>query len=66
MATKRFIIEVEEGDTKVSGKCSWDCPFAAEDYGILYCNALDTHFNIINCDKYNLTTMKIKEMEEQQ
>ena len=59
MATKKFIIEVEEGNTECS-----ECPFRqndkmCEEFG--WCSEKE-----FNCDKYNLATMKIKEMEEQQ
>ena len=51
MATKKFIIEVEEGYTSCEdGKC----PI----YGCYDCNQM-----AINCDHYNLATMKIKECE---
>lgn len=52
MATKKFIIEVEEGYT-VCQKCPMkDCRVTTEIGGP------------INCDQYNLATMKIKELEE--
>ena len=57
MATKKFLIEEEEG----VGKCS-DCPF-------LYCKYICKYGEgggvIVDCDKYNLATMKITEMEEE-
>lgn len=58
MATKKFIIEVEEGCVP---SCEI-CPFAVngmlcESYGI-------NDDGLLNCNKYNLATMKIKELEE--
>lgn len=48
MATKKFVIEVEERPTNCS-----QCPFE------------NRHGKFkIDCDKYNLTTMKIKEYED--
>ena len=52
MATKKFIIEVEEGKTML--RCE-ACPM----YLIEDCTKL-----VIDCTKYNLATMKIKEMED--
>lgn len=52
MATKKFIIEVEEGETKY---CE-NCPL-----GLLY---LDCTAQRISCAEYNFRTMKIKELEE--
>lgn len=52
MATKKFIIEVEEGYTPcIDG----ECPI----YGCYDCDS-----TVVNCNKYNLATMKITEMEE--
>ena len=54
MATKKFIIEVEEGITKCD-----ECPVAElDDYE--RCLVKD----LIKCLDYNLATMKIKEYEE--
>ena len=53
MATKKFLIEVEEGETQ----CNDNCPF--REYGKI-CNKTE-----FNCDKYNFATMKITEMEEE-
>lgn len=56
MATKKFIIEVEEGNTPcIDG----ECPIYGSFYGCYGCPT------DINCDKYNLATMKIKEMEDE-
>lgn len=53
MATKKFIIEVEEGYTDC-GKCPMkDCRVTPEAGGP------------INCNHYNLATMKIRELEEE-
>lgn len=54
MATKKFIIEVEEGRTKCE-----NCPLG--EYG--YCMVI--HIDRYDCYKYNLATMKIKELEEE-
>lgn len=51
MATKKFIIEVEEG----RGDCE-NCPF--DGYGC----AVEPMLSF-DCKKYNLATMKIKENE---
>ena len=52
MATKKFIIEVEEGWIKCS-----ECPFREADCtGEIY--------NVLDCSRYNLSTIKIKELEE--
>ena len=53
MATKKFIIEVEEG---VTINCA-DCPLD-------YIKCARTCFDVIDCDVINLATMKIKELEE--
>lgn len=55
MATKRFIIEVEEGKTNSCKGCPLYpakriCSYFADD---------------AKCDNLNLATMKIKEMEEE-
>lgn len=54
MATKKFIIEVEEGWTVCD-----ICPFDAEQ-----CAKLEAIDNIMDCATHNLATMKIKEYEE--
>lgn len=55
MATKKFIIEVEEGWTNCD-----KCPVAElDDYD--RCLVKD----LIKCLDYNLATMKIKELEEE-
>ena len=51
MATKKFIIEVEEGETQCDKCPIMDCTVVLEG-------------GAINCDKWNLVTMKIKEYEE--
>ena len=51
MATKKFIIEVEEGITNCE-----NCPLLRLD--------LDCTEQNICCVKYNLATMKIKEYED--
>jgi hypothetical protein len=51
MAIKKFLIEVEEGETRCS-KCPFgDCPVSFPN-------------SPINCKEYDLATMKIKELEE--
>lgn len=52
MATKKFIIEVEEGQTICP-----QCPFQATD-------CTEEIYDVLNCGKYNLATMKIKEYED--
>lgn len=52
---KRFIIEVEEGKTECC-----NC-FANVDNN---CNVPYGFHCTIDCDKYNLTTLKIKEYED--
>lgn len=54
MATKKFIIEVEEGRTGCS-----ECPLAKIADCYLYQEVLQI------CDNYDLTTIKIKELEEE-
>lgn len=51
MATKKFIIEVEEGQVR---DC-YNCPFNS-----LNCDK----YNLLDCDKLNLATMKISEYED--
>lgn len=53
MATKKFIIEVEEGETMC-----YKCPFR-------YIDCTEKMNDVLDCDKYNLATMKIKELEEE-
>ena len=55
MATKKFIIEVEEGHTLCD-----ECPFNGRET-CCYPYLLD---KVMGCEKYNLATMKIKELEE--
>ena len=52
MATKKFIIEVEEGRVECE-----NCPFDG-------CRCGGELSSVLDCDKYNLATMKIKEYEE--
>ena len=54
MATKKFLIEVEEGIVECE-----NCPFDG-------CKCSHEPINTFDCNKYNLATMKIKEMEESQ
>ena len=58
MATKKFLLEVEEGVTE----CNDSCPF--RDCGKMCKNHNWNSINEINCDYYNFSTMKIKELEE--
>ena len=55
MATKKFIIEVEEVATV--------CRFYAFSKS-KYCSEVTELINHIDCDKYSLTTIKIKEYNE--
>ena len=51
MTKKKFIIEVEEGNTECD-KCPFgDCPVSFPN-------------SPINCKEFNLVTMKIKELED--
>ena len=52
MAIKKFIIEVKEG----SVECE-NCPFDG-------CKCVRGPLDTLDCNKYNLATMKIKEYEE--
>ena len=54
MATKKFLIEVEEGNTRCD-----KCPF---DYMKCARESLDE----LDCNSINLATMKIKELEDSQ
>ena len=54
MATKKFIIEVEEGRTMCK-----DCPF--NEYRCSKLGYIDAE---MDCLKYDLATMKIKEYED--
>lgn len=57
MATKRFLIEVEEGKTQCD-----KCPFTSCKYICVY----DKDGRVVvDCDQYNLATMKIVGMEEE-
>lgn len=61
MATKKFIIEVEEGRTE----CNYFCP-------LMQCNgkcadvseSVESVIPFLRCRMYNLATMKIKELRE--
>ena len=55
MATKKFIIEVEEGMTDCA-----NCPM--EGYG--YCPSTQLDEMCLDCNVLNLATMKIKKLEE--
>lgn len=54
MATKKFIIEVEEGVTR-------DCEICPLEY--IKCTR--SCFDYLDCTVVNLATMKIKELEEE-
>ena len=54
-ATKKFIIEVEEGVTD----CKF-CPFTRSET----CSEIRELINHINCNQYNLATMKITEYDD--
>ena len=56
MATRKFIIEVEEGKTY----CDY-CPLVNCNY---ICKYVTDGRVIIDCDDYNLATMKITEYNE--
>lgn len=58
MVTKKFIIEVKEGITPDCGDC-----MVGENSGICdkYCACKN---GLLDCMKYNLNTMEIKEYEE--
>ena len=60
MVTKKFIIEVEEGYTE----CNDNCPFPEN--GELCKKHNCNSGSELNCDKYNLVTMKITEYNEGQ
>ena len=61
MAPKKFLIEVEEGETECC-----DCPYGKNIItGCISCNAGSIIHEKIYCDYYNLATMKIIEMEEE-
>ena len=53
MATKKFLIEVEEGMTKCN-----DCPFD-------YIKCARENLDELDCTNFNLATMKITEMKEE-
>lgn len=55
MATRKFIIEVEEGNTKCD-----DCPYEYKET----CNYPYKLYRVMSCENYNLATMKIKEYED--
>ena len=56
MATKKFIIEVEEGNTQCN-----ECPFTSCKYICVY--GKDGRV-IVDCDQHNLATMKITEYDD--
>ena len=58
MATKKFIIEVEEGMTRCI-----NCPFESGTLLTIRCFK-PKKLDFLDCSKYNLATMKIKEYEE--
>ena len=49
---KKFIIEMEEGQTMCH-----KCPFQAID-------CTEEMYDVLDCGNYNLATMRIKELEE--
>ena len=53
MATKKFMLEVEEGETV----CGEHCPLYTESG---YCSG---GIYSLDCHKYNLATMRIRELE---
>ena len=55
MATKKFIIEIENGITKCK-----DCEFC----DVANCPVFYSD-EILDCNKYNLATMKIKKLEKE-
>ena len=57
MATKKFIIKVKEGQTHCD-----DCPIEIDGN----CSRAEFSRRGLDCDEYDLATMKITEMEEQQ
>ena len=62
MATKKFLIEVEEGNTKCDNFCplkkyNGDCADVYE--------YVEKVIPFLRCREYNLATMKIKELEEE-
>lgn len=57
MATKKFIIEVEEGETRCR-----HCPYH-DDKRCRY-SEVNGDINDLSCREYNLATMKITVMEE--
>ena len=56
MATKKFIIEVEEGQTHCD-----DCPIEIAGH----CSRFKISRLGLDCDEFNLATMKIKEYEKE-
>lgn len=55
MAKKKYLVEVEEGRTE----CNEYCPLYT-DYG-----SCSGGIYSLDCHKYNLATMKIKKLEEE-
>lgn len=61
MATKKFIIEVEEGVTK----CDYFCPLMQYNGKCADVNgSVESVIPFLRCGIYNLATMKIKELGE--
>ena len=60
MATKKFLIEVEEGHTH----CDDKCPLKHSGVCLDFECELENIFDFVDCCKYNLATMKIKEYYE--
>lgn len=60
MATKRFLIEVEEGRTK----CNSFCPLKHNKHCVDVDGYIEDVIPFLRCIEYNLSTIKIKEVEE--
>ena len=58
MTTKKFVIEVEEGNTHCDDKCPLKHSGVCLDIGC----ELEQIFDFVDCYKYNLATMKITEL----
>jgi hypothetical protein len=56
MATKRYLVEVEEGNTLCD-----ECPY---EYRETCCYPYRL-YRVMSCGEHNLATMKIKELEEE-
>lgn len=58
MATKKFIIEVEEGDTECR-----ECPYVLMNKDGLIVNCIGTKYS--HCMDYNLATIKLREYDKE-